>query len=107
MGVGTAVLLAACSDGDATGPQPPPDTSVEVSCAAFVAVLTRCDLLTGTRFVGCSDDDPQLACMSACLEEASCEQIAAAYCEHAFNGFGGCLNECNMAAMVPQFTCGD
>ena len=107
MGAVSAVLIAACADDEAKGPTQTPDGAAPVSCEAFVDALTRCDLLTGTRFKGCRDDDPQLACMTECVEQASCEQIADAYCEHAFNSYGGCLNECAMAVKPPEFTCGD
>ncbi len=103
----SVVLVAACTTDDAKGPTATPDAGAEVSCAAFVEALTRCNLLTGTRFTRCSDDDPKLACMTACVEKASCKQIADAYCEHVINSFGGCLNERSLDAPLPMFTCGD
>lgn len=102
-----ATLAAACTNDDARGPTSARDAGTDVSCAAFVDALARCDLLTGTRFAGCSDEDPQLACMAACVDKASCKQIADAYCDHAINSFGGCLNECVLDAPVPMFACGD
>jgi hypothetical protein len=38
------------------------------------------------------------------MEKATCTQIKASYCENAFNGYAGCVNECHMQE---QFQCDD
>ena len=101
------VLTPACADDDPKKvPADEPDAGVG-ACARFVKALTECAVLTGTRFKGCADDDPQLACALSCVERATCAQIAGAYCDNVLNSYAGCLNECDMAAPPPQFVCAD
>jgi hypothetical protein len=105
--VGAALAAACVGDDDRKASAREPDAGATATCAAFVSALTECQVLTGTRFAGCTDGDPKLECMADCVAKASCAQIAGAYCNNAFNSFSGCLNECQMAAAMPEFVCGD
>jgi hypothetical protein len=101
-------LIAGC--GDDAKKKPPgyePDAGMSVTCASFVNALTECEVLTGTRFTGCTDDDPELACLADCVANATCAQVSAVYCEHEGNVYSACLSDCRMAAPSPQFVCGD
>jgi hypothetical protein len=106
--LGVGALTAACvGDGDENAAAREPDAGASATCAEFVNRLTECEVISGTRFAGCTDGEPKLECVADCVAKASCAQIAAAYCNSAFNSYAGCLNECQEAAASPQFVCGD
>lgn len=102
-------LLVGCSTEDGSGEVPEQRNADDsTTCRHLVEQFTRCDMLfSGTHLNGCLDDDPLLPCLSACVEDASCAQLEAAYCDQAFNAYAGCVNECQMGPMLPDFVCSD
>jgi hypothetical protein len=63
--------------------------------------------LTGTVLAGCSEDDPLLPCAVACVLDASCQEIEAAYCNFNYNDFATCLDDCQSTLAPPVFHCQD
>jgi hypothetical protein len=105
-----ALLLLACSSHHGAPQKAPADAASDATaptCANLVNRLTACGVLTGTRLAGCTDDAPILPCVMACLEGATCTEVAANYCMGAFNAFAGCLNECQDSLPPPEFVCDD
>jgi hypothetical protein len=108
-------LVGACSSSDADRPASAgsscpdgglPDAAVEpVSCANWIQRLIDCQVIAGHRVSGCVEDDPILPCAWACMQNATCTQIKASYCNNSFNGYAGCINECNQMPLM--YTCDD
>jgi hypothetical protein len=101
-----AVLLVACSNDRADEGRPGNGgDDGESTCASFVKLLVDCGVITGTRLGGCEDDHPLLSCVIDCVENASCEDIEAAYCNLEPNTFVECVTGCESAQPIPEFVC--
>jgi hypothetical protein len=71
----------------------------------YVAALQRCGVLTAGRapngvFEAPEGDATQLACISACVSKATCDDIAASFCEQS-GALDACVSDCY------SFRCGD
>ena len=76
----------------------------KATCQSFVQTLTDCEVIQGTHFKGCADDDPTLQCLADCVAKAACEEIKETYCYHSFTGYAECLQACKKPR---DFACGD
>jgi hypothetical protein len=54
---------------------------------------------------GCDDAHPLLPCLADCVENASCNEIEAAYCFLDPNPFADCITACDAAQPTPNFLC--
>ncbi len=82
----------------------PPTGDGKATCQSFVQTLTDCEVIRGTHFKGCSDDDPTLQCLASCVADAACDEIKETYCYHSFTGYAECLQACKKPR---DFVCGD
>jgi hypothetical protein len=106
--VGSASLVAvSCAGDDDEHAGAGAGGGENATCRGFVEMLTDCQVIKGSRFKGCEDDDPTLTCIAACVAKVSCDEIKATYCFHSFNTYAECLQDCGRAAKPPDFTCGD
>jgi hypothetical protein len=101
-----AALVGCASDDPDCRETPRKDPEPEATCDGVVEKLSGCGLISGSRLAACVEGQPTLTCLAACVANASCAQMKAGYCEDAFNGFSGCLNECQTAP-PPDFVCRD
>ncbi len=114
----TAALAASCAadddehagsaanggSGDDAHAGAPPTGDGKATCQSFVQTLTDCEVIRGTHFKGCSDDDPTLQCLASCVADAACDEIKETYCYHSFTGYAECLQACKKPR---DFVCGD
>lgn len=101
-----AALLVACSSDRGDEPRSRKDAGDDgATCASFVEMLVDCGVITGSRLAGCEDDNPLLPCVAGCVENASCEEIEAAYCNLEPNAFAECATACETSQPTPEFVC--
>jgi len=107
---GIAVALTVACSSKRT-PQPASDGAggqgdpQDATCARLVQRLLDCKTISSARLAGCQDDDPTLSCAWKCMNDASCVELKASYCDNAFNSYASCLEACH--ELKPQFVCDD
>jgi hypothetical protein len=100
-----AALVVGCASSESDDRNTDDGDNGEPTCASFVDLLVDCGVITGIRLAGCDDGQPILPCVTACVENASCEEIEAAYCYFDFNTFADCVTACDAAEPGPEFLC--